>query len=206
MRLLQPCYPRRFYGLTSDPQSAKINFFEVDSFLTPTQPLVEVLMTTRTPYIIVRLSPEGKLCMEQSAPNGGRRLTPLTNLNQLRIILSAQLTYSPQTIGLDGAPTNAQARHWAQHCGSDSSTIIFEDPDCPWCLASRIGVDTSKSAFYAAKRELKRQRIEAQRKANPHRMGDGTVVVRTLKPRGKAARLPSNKKSSLDLDFSDLGI
>jgi hypothetical protein len=83
------------------------------------------------PQVIVTLAPNGTLIAELPGPNGARRQVPLgpdVGPTLLRI-LQGQLS-SRVEIGLDGAPTQAQVKHWERH-------EIWADPTCRFCIAER---------------------------------------------------------------------
>jgi hypothetical protein len=124
-----------------------------------------------TPQVLITLSPDGSLIAELPGINGSRRQVPITSLSSIRTILSAQLSRSPTTIGTDGAPTSGQVRHWEQHTS-------IPDPQCPWCIAAEMGIDTSRAAHTRARRLLQSQRAQS---SHPyHRVGDGSVKVRII--------------------------
>jgi hypothetical protein len=83
------------------------------------------------PQVIVTLAPNGTLIAELPGPNGARRQVPLGSEPgpTLLRILQGQLN-SRVEIGLDGAPTQAQVRHWERH-------EIWADPTCRFCIAER---------------------------------------------------------------------
>lgn len=85
------------------------------------------------PQIILTLAPGGELKAELPGANGARRQILLQGpaeeqISALRRILQGQLASSVE-IGLDGAPTEAQARHWQRH------SEAWGDPNCKFCLA-----------------------------------------------------------------------
>lgn len=85
------------------------------------------------PQIILTLAPGGELKAELPGANGSRRQILLQGpaeeqISALRRILQGQLASSVE-IGLDGAPTEAQARHWQRHADA------WGDPNCKFCLA-----------------------------------------------------------------------
>jgi hypothetical protein len=83
------------------------------------------------PQVIVTLAPNGTLIAELPGPNGARRQVPLgKNPGETLVrILQGQLN-SRVEIGLDGAPTQAQVKHWERH-------EIWADPTCRFCIAER---------------------------------------------------------------------
>lgn len=85
------------------------------------------------PQIILTLAPGGELKAELPGANGSRRQVLLQGpaeeqIAALQRILQGQLASSVE-IGLDGAPTEAQARHWQRHGEA------WGDPNCKFCLA-----------------------------------------------------------------------
>lgn len=112
------------------------------------------------PQLILTLSPQGQLIAELPGANGARRQVKLhgddeTVVASLHRMLAAQLR-GRVAIGLDGAPTQAQERHWARHGG------LWGDPTCAFCI--------SEGRFAAP----------LKRKAKPRKIpiGDESVVVR----------------------------
>jgi hypothetical protein len=95
------------------------------------------------PQVIVTLAPNGTLIAELPGPNGARRQVALGSgfrkdmgrdpvplvEESLTRILQGQLA-SRVEIGLDGAPTQAQVKHWERH-------EIWADPTCRFCIAER---------------------------------------------------------------------
>lgn len=90
---------------------------------------------TLVPQVIVTLSPEGELVAELPGSTPTRRQVPLASGHveqSLRRMLEAQQEGN-FGIGLDGAPTAAQARHWQQH-------EDFPNERCAFCRAEgRVG-------------------------------------------------------------------
>jgi hypothetical protein len=85
---------------------------------------------TRTPQLILTLSPENSLVVELPGVMGTRRrveLRPGSEAETLTRILRAQREEKAE-IGLDGAPTQAQVRHWERHS-------IWSDSRCRFCIA-----------------------------------------------------------------------
>lgn len=126
---------------------------------------------SRTPQVTITLAPDGSLQAEIPT-NGGRRHVPVESLDSIRTMLCGQLRQTPHTIGLDASPTIGQVRHWEKHQSPD--------PQCPWCIAASMGIDTSLSAYKRAKAALRAQRIQ---KTQTFRAGDGSVKVTYLKPK-----------------------
>lgn len=83
-----------------------------------------------TPQVLVTLSPQGTLQAELPGPNGARRvcqLKPGQAERDLLEILHGQLARRVE-IGEDGAPTQAQVKHWEEH-GQ------WPDSRCAFCRA-----------------------------------------------------------------------
>lgn len=150
-------------------------------------------MTTpsRIPQVIITLSPEGTLQAELPY-SGGRRRVPVESLSDIHRILSAQLRPHESTIGLDGSPTSGQVRHWDRHENRD-----IKDPDCPWCIANELGIDTSREAYFRARKALHNARAKAKPILQSYKIGDGSARVTYLKTKSK-------KISPRKADFSDL--
>lgn len=89
------------------------------------------------PQVIVTLAPNGALIAELPAANGARRQVALMGDCEATLsrILQAQLRNQTE-LGLDGAPTQAQVKHWERHS-------IWADPQCRFCIAER-GLKPSK--------------------------------------------------------------
>lgn len=90
----------------------------------------------RTPQLTLSLSPEGLLQTELPGAFATRRKLPLqgdpaTVLCTIRTILEA-LGNDRTEIGQDGAPTEAQVRHWERHCGEGFQAQ--GDTRCRFCL------------------------------------------------------------------------
>lgn len=87
-------------------------------------------MTSRTPQLIVTLTPQGALAVELPGHMATRRQVLLAQGEAgptLLRMLEAQARDGME-IGLDGAPTQAQVRHWERHSQWPSSS-------CRFCLA-----------------------------------------------------------------------
>lgn len=82
------------------------------------------------PQLIVTLTPEGKLAVELPGFQATRRQivlrTPEAGENLIKM-LQAQAMDKTE-IGLDGAPTEAQVRHWERHA-------TWPDSHCRFCLS-----------------------------------------------------------------------
>lgn len=87
-------------------------------------------MTSRTPQLLVTLTPSGHLAVELPGTMGTRRkieLRPKDAGESLLRILEAQRRDQAE-IGLDGAPTTAQIKHWERHS-------TWPDSRCRFCIA-----------------------------------------------------------------------
>lgn len=85
---------------------------------------------TKTPQIIVSLSPLGQLQVELPGAFSTRRTIVLTDAEAvatLKRILHGQLA-SRSEIGEDGAPTRAQVKHWERH-------EVMSDSSCRFCIS-----------------------------------------------------------------------
>ena len=85
---------------------------------------------TRTPQVIVSLTPSGGLKVELPGVGATRRSIDLRTseaAETLLRILHAQVQGQTE-IGLDGAPTGQQLRHWERHG-------TWPDARCRFCLA-----------------------------------------------------------------------
>lgn len=121
------------------------------------------------PQVIVTLAPNGRLIAELPAANGARRKVNLAGDCEATLlrILQGQLR-SKVEIGLDGAPTNAQVKHWERHG-------IWADPTCAFCIAEQ------------RTHGVKRSRTDASPR------GDGSVQVRRI-GRKDTAKLRAKKE------------
>lgn len=161
---------------------------------------------SRVPQVLVTLSPSGSLVAELPGMNGARRQVELTDeggISTLRRILGAQQSYTPQTIGMDGKPTQSQVTHWEHHLerrhADGTITIGKSSPTCVWCVAHSLGIDTTESAHRRARVILAEQRRKA---TQPHKAGNGSVTVRKLGNPDK--RIRTNRKDIEVLDFDDV--
>jgi hypothetical protein len=128
-----------------------------------------------TPQVIVTLAPDGSLIAELPASNGSRRQVPLKGgltvdgesyvETTLLRILQNQLRQQVE-IGLDGAPTGQQVRHWERH-------QIWSDPSCRFCISEGR---FESGALGSLKARAKRDQLLVKR--------DG-VEVRRLSKRGR---------------------
>lgn len=133
-----------------------------------------------TPQLILSLTPSGTLIIELPGPMSTRRKVEVREddlATTARRILEAQQAAAVE-IGLDGAPTQAQVRHWERHG-------IWADERCPFCLREgRIGgSERVRRIVTLAKRD------------------DG-VEVRKIPARQKGAPAPIMAKKNL----SEMGI
>ena len=142
---------------------------------------------SRTPQLTLKLDPFGNLVAELPGPNGSRRNSePITSIDTIRTILAARLRTNHTTIGLDGDPMIGQIKHWEKHLTPD---II--DPECIWCIAAEMGIDTSEAAFRRAKRDLYKAR---SRTSIPYTTaGDGSVRIRRIPTKSRPKHLPKPK-------------
>ena len=88
---------------------------------------------TERQTVLVSLRADGGLQVELPATNGGLRLVPLRDTDAspigdtlTRILLG--LARDERAIGTEGAPTQAQVRHWERHA-------IWPDDKCAFCRA-----------------------------------------------------------------------
>lgn len=144
---------------------------------------------SRIPQVLVTLSPSGELQAELPY-SGGRRTVIIESIDSLRTMLAGQLRQTPSTIGLDGSPTSGQVVHWEQH---QAQGLI--DPDCPWCIADEMGIDTSPRAYQAARRALHNARARSKKPTPYHYAGDGSVKVTVLKTRDRRITSSSKKEA-----------
>jgi hypothetical protein len=127
---------------------------------------------TGTPQLIITLSPDqSQLQAELPGLNGSRRVCVLPRKNRdfieaCRRILQG-LALGKVQIGLDGAPTSQQVRHWERHS-------MFPDDRCPFCLDE--------------KRVTSQRR---QQRLSEHTVGDGSVTVRRVPSRKRGDGLKS---------------
>lgn len=97
-------------------------------------------MTSRTPQLIITLTPQGTLAVELPGSQATRRQVAIRTGDAgetLLRILEAQARDATE-IGLDGAPTQKQVLHWERHGQWPSSS-------CRFCIAEgRASVDHSR--------------------------------------------------------------
>lgn len=119
-----------------------------------------------SPQLLITLTPD-RLGLQAELPgtNGSRRVVSLSSKaffsDCLRMLL-AQANLKVE-IGLDGAPTQAQVKHWEGHSAQAPSDR------CPFCLEA--GWVHSRAG---------------REKPREHSVGDGSVKVRRLPAKGKA--------------------
>jgi hypothetical protein len=111
------------------------------------------------PQVIITLSPQGSLIIELPAANGARRQIDLSGDCEatLKRILQAQLRERVE-IGLDGAPTAAQVRHWERH-GK------WKDPQCRFCIAAGLNPNKAKPLSTAKLQKQQQDLIERANRA-----------------------------------------
>jgi len=148
---------------------------------------------SRTPQITLKLDPFGNLVAELPGPNGSRRNSePITSIDTIRTILAARLRTNHTTIGLDGDPMIGQIRHWERHLNQSPPTI---DPECIWCIAAEMGIDTSEAAFRRAKRDLYKARSRARTSIPYTTAGDGSVRIRRIPTKSRPKHLPQPSRT-----------
>lgn len=84
-------------------------------------------MTSRTPQLILTLTPQGTLAVELPGFQGTRRRIDIHLAEAgptLLRILEAQVREATE-IGADGAPTQAQVKHWEKHATWPSASCRF---------------------------------------------------------------------------------
>ena len=120
------------------------------------------------PQLIITLSPDRSgLQVELPGANGSRRVVPLAGkqfYESCLRMLQAQAERKVQ-IGLDGAPTQAQVKHWERHS-------IFPDDRCPFCLAEGRAGHARRGSW---------------KPAREHTVGDGSIRVTRLPSAGPSA-------------------
>ena len=153
-----------------------------------------------TPQLILTLAPGGQLVVELPGANGSRRQVKLEGSDEdiiasLLRMLQAQLR-SQISIGLDGAPTQAQARHWTRHQG------LWGDPSCPFCISEgRFGAKrkTTRTDKGSAKGSVKSNKVVV-----PDPAGGLIPVLMTRREARKHGWRPAPQASSANL--SDTGL
>lgn len=134
------------------------------------------------PQLILTLSPQGALVVELPGSFATRRKIELREadaLATLRRILEAQAQDQTE-IGLDGAPTTAQVKHWERHG-------TWPDTRCKFCVAE---------GRFGAPAQFRRSRSELVYKT------PGGVEVRRLRPKQSGEK----KRSRASRDAKELGL
>lgn len=137
---------------------------------------------SKTPQVIVSLTPQGGLKVELPGTGGIRRSIEMRTSEAgetlLRILVNQRLDQTE--IGTDGAPTTQQLKHWERHS-------IWPDSRCRFCLAEGRAKAT----------EPKRLRLS---ELISHEGGENGVTVRRIaaKQKGKA-KAEVTKKLAQDL-------
>ena len=136
-----------------------------------------------SPQVILTISPTGELQLELPGANGARRrigvnehsLAPIA-----RRILEAQALRAI-AIGEDGAPTQAQVRHWESHGNGR-----FRDPRCPFCSEERLaelramGVRDKAAARAAQAKPKSEPRTSPRAKPQARRRAPTGLMVEAL--------------------------
>jgi hypothetical protein len=140
-------------------------------------------MTGAVPQVIVTLGAEGQLVMELPGAFATRRQVSLMKGREAEVlqrVLQAQLV-SRTEIGLDGAPTAAQVRHWERH-------TTWPAEGCRFCIAEgRVAVQTRRRNYvYIDKRT------------------DGVEIRRKLPKQPRVRKFNERGKEMLTL--ADLGL
>lgn len=135
-------------------------------------------MTERARVTIV-LSASGMPMVELDGPEGRQREVTLYDLQDLVAILEAQAA-GLRNIGSDGAPTGAQAYHYAKHS-------MFPDERCAFCRADRA---IARAAEVESNADALRRGIRPLQRF----VADGGVVVRRV-PLGQSGLAPKAPKA-----------
>lgn len=134
----------------------------------PSAPPREPIQRTIPQLILVLTPNQAGLQIELPGANGMRRVIPVSRGDKLQDvalrILQAQARQQIE-IGLDGAPTSRQLLHWERHW-------MFPDDRCPFCIAEGTAHRPSKR----------------WQRASEHVVGDGSVTVRRVPPKGRPMR------------------
>lgn len=133
----------------------------------------------RVPQVIVTLGPEGQFVAELPGSQATRRRIELSDegaLETLKRILQAQVLDRTE-IGLDGAPTGAQVKHWELH-GQ------WADSRCRFCIAE----GRAKSA-----------KGNRQRRTETERRPDGVEIKRVLPGQKGKAKVQETRKSAEEM-------
>jgi hypothetical protein len=160
------------------------------------------------PQVIVTLAPNGTLIAELPGANGARRQVPLgTGVRKsfddpvplveesLTRILQGQLN-SRVEIGLDGAPTQAQVKHWERH-------EIWADPTCRFCIAER-GLHPRQKPKTAMNKPVvvaKSNGVEVQRLSDKERKALIKRADKALKTKAEAKQM-----AKLEPFFRSIGL
>jgi hypothetical protein len=147
------------------------------------------------PQVIVTLAPNGTLIAELPGPNGARRQVPLGKNpgETLTRILQNQLSNRTE-IGLDGAPTQAQVRHWERH-------EIWADPTCRFCIAERGLHPRQKPKAVADKPMSKSNGVEVRRLSDKERKALIKRADKALKSKAEAEQM-----AKLEPFFRSIGL
>lgn len=134
-------------------------------------------MTSRAPQLLITLSPQGKLVCELPGQQATRRQIELRTSDAgetLLRILEGQAREGIE-IGLDGAPTAAQVRHWERHATWPSSA-------CRFCIAE--GRAQPDHASHRKQRFLRVERrtdgVEIRVKKIPERACGHTTLTKNI--------------------------
>jgi hypothetical protein len=160
------------------------------------------------PQVIVTLAPNGTLIAELPGPNGARRQVALgTGIRKsfgepvplveesLTRILQGQLN-SRVEIGLDGAPTQAQVKHWERH-------EIWADPTCRFCIAER-GLHGRVKPSHSKEKPVvvsKSNGVEVRRLSNAKRKALIKRADKALKSKAEAEQM-----AKLEPFFRSIGL
>lgn len=143
-------------------------------------------MTSRIPQLIVTITPQGHLAVELPGHQATRRQVVLNEREagaSLLRMLEGQARDAAE-IGLDGAPTSAQVKHWERH-------QIWADAHCRFCIA-----EGRAKPDYSSMRKPRHQ-VVLKDSANG-------VEVRRLKP--GASGLSKKKQEVLSVNAKDIGL
>jgi hypothetical protein len=149
------------------------------------------------PQVIVTLAPNGTLIAELPGPNGARRQVPLGPQPGPTLLRILQNQLSNRTeIGLDGAPTQAQVKHWERH-------EIWADPTCRFCIAERGLHPRQKPKAVAEKPVVvsKSNGVEVRRLSDKQRKA-------LIKRAGKALKVKAEAEQMAKLEpfFRSIGL
>lgn len=141
------------------------------------------------PQVIVTLTPDGLLAVELPSRGPTRHKVELRTGNAeaaLRVILEAQAR-GEYEIGQDGAPTQAQVKHWERHA-------MWPDDRCRFCIAE------GRVANGGRKRVRKSQLI-AQTAVR-----EGKIEIRRLTEVRKRTASSGNEKIEVRKSMKELGL